>query len=135
MAPRSPVAQDARSLRSLPSELHSSRPGPVPAGDHVLELTADQLGFRDRRQVRIVAGRELTVTVELPRVPLYVNATPWADVLVDGAAVGQTPLGTLNQSFGTHQIEFSHPAFGTHRRTVVLSQREVTRVSVDMRVP
>lgn len=89
MAPRSPVAQDARSLRSLPSELHSSAAG----------------------------------------------AWAWADVLVDGAAVGQTPLGTLNQSFGTHQIEFSHPAFGTHRRTVVLSQREVTRVSVDMRVP
>jgi len=108
---------------------------PLPAGEHVLELTADQLGFRQRETVRVVAGRGVSLAAELPRVPVFINAVPWADVLVDGVSVGQTPLGTLRQPIGTHQIEFRHPELGTRRRTVVLSQQEVTRISVDMRKP
>lgn len=107
----------------------------LPAGNHVLELTADQLGFRERHSVRVVEGRRVTLTAELPRVPVFINAVPWADVLVDGTPVGQTPLGTLRQPIGTHQIEFRHPEFGSRRQTVVLSQLEVTRISVDMRKP
>jgi len=107
----------------------------LPAGNHVLELTADQLGFRQRQTVRVVAGRGVTLSAELPRVPVFINALPWADVLVDGVPVGQTPLGTLRQSIGTHQIEFRHPELGTRRRTVVLSLQEVARISVDMRKP
>jgi hypothetical protein len=108
---------------------------PLTAGEHVLELTADQLGFRQRHTVRIVAGRAVSLSPELPRVPVFINALPWADVLVDGVPVGQTPLGTLRQTIGTHQVEFRHPELGTRRRTVVLSQQEVTRLSVDMRKP
>jgi len=108
---------------------------PLPAGSHVLELTADQLGFRQRETVRVIAGRGVTLSAELPRVPVFINALPWADVLVDGVAVGQTPLGNLRQSVGTHQIEFRHPELGTRRRTVVVSMQEVTRISVDMRQP
>jgi len=107
----------------------------LPPGEHVLELTADPLGFRENRPVRIVAGRGVTVAAELPRVPVFVNAVPWADVLVDGVPVGQTPLGTLRRPIGTHQFEFRHPQLGTRRRTVVLSLQEVTRISVDMRYP
>jgi len=107
----------------------------LPAGNHVLDLTADQLGFRQRQTVRVIAGRGVSISADLPRVPVFINALPWADVLVDGVAVGQTPLGTVRQSIGTHQIEFRHPELGTRRRTVVLSLQEVARISVDMRKP
>jgi hypothetical protein len=105
----------------------------LPPGTHVLDLIADPLGYRERRVVTIAGGRGVTLVPDLPRVPVFINAVPWADVLIDGIPVGQTPLGTIRQTIGTHQIEFRHPELGTRRQTIVVSQQSVTRVSVDMR--
>jgi hypothetical protein len=105
----------------------------LPPGTHVLDLIADPLGYRERRVVTVAGGRGVTIVPELPRVPVFINAVPWADVLIDGIPVGQTPLGTIRQPIGTHQIEFRHPELGTRRQTLVVSQQSVTRVSVDMR--
>jgi hypothetical protein len=104
-------------------------------GSHQLELTNEALGFRTRSNVRIEPGQTARVRIDLPTGGLSVNATPWAEVLIDGERVGETPLGNLQHPIGTHQIEFRHPQFGTKRVSATVSLKDVTRVAVDMRTP
>jgi hypothetical protein len=104
-------------------------------GAHQLELSNEALGFRTRSSVRIEPGQTARVRVDLPRGSLSVNATPWAEVLIDGERVGETPLGNLQQPIGTHQIEFRHPQLGSKRVTATVSLKDATRIAVDMRTP
>jgi hypothetical protein len=101
----------------------------------VLELTSEPLGFRARQVVRVVPSMVTTIPVELPRVPVSINALPWADVWIDGMRAGQTPLGNVLEPIGTHEIEFRHPQFGTKRMTYTVSLSSPARVAVDMRIP
>ncbi len=50
----------------------------------------------------------------------HLNATPWAEVWVDGEKVGDTPLGNLALTIGPHEIVFKHPELGeqAHAATV-----------------
>ncbi len=104
-------------------------------GAHQLELSSEALGFSTRSTVRIEPGQTARVRIDLPRGGLSVNATPWAEVWIDGERVGETPLGNLQQPIGTHQIEFRHPQFGSKRVTATVSLKDVTRIAVDMRTP
>lgn len=66
---------------------------------------------------------------------LNLNASPWADVWVDGVFVGQTPMGNFRLRAGRHQVRFSHPELG--ERTIVASVRtgEVAHVTADFGQP
>lgn len=105
----------------------------LPAGEHVLELSADSVGFRTTRSVRVTAGQTVALPVELPRAPLSINAVPWAEVFIDGTRVGETPLGNLVQTLGPHEIVFRHPQLGERRATAMVTLKEAARISVDMR--
>jgi serine/threonine-protein kinase len=48
---------------------------------------------------------------------LYVNATPWAQILVDGRAAGETPR-ELALPAGRHRVRVVHPSFGSSETTV-----------------
>ena len=48
---------------------------------------------------------------------LYVNATPWARIVVDGRAVGETPL-TLSLPTGRHRLRAVHPSYGASETVV-----------------
>jgi tRNA A-37 threonylcarbamoyl transferase component Bud32 len=48
---------------------------------------------------------------------LYVNATPWAQVTVDGRAVGETPL-TVPLPPGRHRVRAVHPSLGAAETTL-----------------
>ena len=48
---------------------------------------------------------------------LFVNAVPWAEVSVDGEAVGDTPR-ELRLAAGPHRLRLSHPTLGVVERTV-----------------
>jgi serine/threonine-protein kinase len=64
---------------------------------------------------------------------LNVNALPWAEILIDGRAFGETPLANIVLPVGTHEILFRHPQLGEQTRTVVIGPEGPTRVSVDLR--
>jgi hypothetical protein len=105
----------------------------LPAGEHILELAADSVGFRATRTVRVTAGQTVALSVDLPRAPLSINAVPWAEVFIDGARVGETPLGNLPQTLGPHEIVFRHPQLGERRVSTVVTMKETNRISIDMR--
>jgi hypothetical protein len=105
------------------------------AGSHTLRLVNDTLGFAQVQEVTIEAGRLHRLNVQLPTGKLNVNAVPWAEVVIDGAVVGETPIGNLPLTIGTHEILFRHPQLGERTVSAVVTAGAPVRVSVDMRHP
>ena len=113
--------------------LGSSSQGPVAlaVGRHEFDLVNAALGFRSRRVVEINAGQTLTLTVPRPNGDVSINAVPWAEVWLDGAALGQTPLGKVSVPIGEHEIVFRHPDFGERRQKAIVRSDRLTLVSAN----
>ena len=88
----------------------------LPAGPHDLVLSNPALEFEATLSVQVAAGKTVTPTVTIPTGLLSINATPWADVLLDGQAVGTTPLANLLVPVGTHEIVFVIPSSASGAR-------------------
>ena len=104
----------------------------LPGGKHELELRNDAVGFSVNRTVQVQPGKVAKVSVQLPDGSLSLNATPWAEVFVDGQRVGETPVGNVAVRAGTHEVVFRHPEHGEIRQTVVVKAGEAGRVTVNM---
>jgi serine/threonine-protein kinase len=68
-----------------------------------------------------------------PRGTANFNASPWAEVWVNGKKLGETPLANQQLPLGTHDIVFKHPQFGERRMppTTIRANAPVA-LSVDM---
>ena len=102
-------------------------------GTHQLQLVNDSMGVRLSERVVITSGKTTPLAVSLPSVRMQLNAVPWADVTIDGTAVGETPLGNVPVSIGPHTLVFRHPQLGEQTRTVVVTTQSPPRISVDLR--
>jgi hypothetical protein len=100
-------------------------------GRHTSDLVSEALGYQSRQVVDVVAGKTTAIAPTLPNGTLSVNALPWAEVLLDGQQIGQTPLGNLPVRIGSHEVTFRHPELGETKRTVMVTLRGPARVSVD----
>jgi hypothetical protein len=105
----------------------------VSAGRHEIEIVSEALGYRTTRSLQVAAGRVAAVTVEMPKGTLAVNAQPWAEVWIDGERVGETPIGNLSMTIGSHSVLFRHPQLGEQHHTALVTLKGPTRLSVDMR--
>lgn len=105
----------------------------LPVGSHRIELANAALEFTTARTVQVAAGKTANLAIALPSGRLAVNAMPWADVFMDGASLGTTPLGELAVPIGTHELVFRHPQLGERRQTVTVKAQTPTRVGVDLR--
>jgi len=103
----------------------------LPVGTHALELRAAAYEFKADVTVQVQAGRTVDVPVTLPSGSLSISAMPWADVWIDGRAVGQTPLGHIAVPVGEHQVTWKHPQLGERSQTVRVTTHTATRVGVD----
>jgi len=103
----------------------------IPAGRHELDLVNESLGYRDHRRLEIGSGKTASIRVDA-RAPLSANARPWADVVIDGTPVGQTPIANVLLPLGTHLVVFRHPELGERRQNVVVTARGPNRVAVDL---
>jgi len=105
----------------------------MPAGEHTLEFGDVSLGFRVARKVNIVAGQTQKVDLQLPQSLISINAIPWAQAWLDGQPLGETPIGNVTTSIGSHEVLLRHPQLGERRLTAVVTTKEPARVAVDMR--
>jgi hypothetical protein len=105
----------------------------LPAGRHELELVATAFDFRTKLTMQVNAGRTSASAVDLPTQTLSLNATPWAEVWVDGQSVGTTPLGNLSVTIGSHEIVWRHPQLGERRQTIVVKPDAPFRAAMDFR--
>lgn len=103
------------------------------AGKHDLELVNASLGLRLARTVQVLPGRVTAIPFEPPMGTVHLNATPWAEVWIDGRRAGETPLGNVPLTVGPHEIVFRHPQLGEKRHAVAVTLGAPVRVSVDMK--
>jgi len=103
------------------------------SGEHEIEISNEALGYRVTRHVTITPGKTTTTALDLPTGLLSVNATPWAEVFIDGERIGETPLANLSRRIGSHQVVFRHPQLGERTETVMLTLKQPARLGIDMR--
>ncbi len=103
-------------------------------GRHDLTLVNRDLEYSSAQTVDIEPGEVKSVSID-PRGLVNLNATPWAEVWVEGRKVGDTPLANLQLTLGVREITFRHPQLGERRVTVTVKGKAPVAVSVDMSKP
>ncbi len=103
----------------------------LPAGNQVIGLENESVGFRDVRTVEVIGGKVTPVPVTLPKGEISINARPWAEVFVDGSRIGETPVSQLSLPVGIHEILFRHPDFPERRVSVVVKIGATGRAFTD----
>jgi serine/threonine protein kinase len=89
-------------------------------GRHVLTLSNRELGYTASQTVEIRPGEERVLNVK-PMGLVNLNASPWAEVWVDGTRAGETPLANLQVPLGTREFLFKHPQYGERRLTATIT--------------
>ncbi|MEZ5293350.1 MAG: PEGA domain-containing protein [Vicinamibacterales bacterium] len=103
------------------------------AGGHVLELANAGLGFTASVKTVVSAGKVTPLVVDVPVAAVHVNASPWAEVLVDGRRVGETPLANLMLPLGPHKVVLRHPELGERVQSLVVRASGPNRLAADLR--
>lgn len=101
----------------------------VNEGSHLIEFVNEATGFRYSQNVTIRAGKMTNLSIAVPKGRVSINAVPWAEVLIDGTAQGQTPLANVSLPIGKHEIVFRHPQLGERKQTVIVKVDEPTKVT------
>jgi PEGA domain len=117
-------------LLGLTTSRLSLSPGP-----HDVRIASDTLAFQTTAHVEIEAGKSSRVPVALPQGEISLNATPWAEVWIDGVKVGETPIGNLPIAIGPHEIVFKNPDLGEQHHATTVTAAEPARLSVDLTKP
>jgi hypothetical protein len=114
--------------------LGSTADGPIvtTAGIHQLDFVNTALGYRSRQSVEIRRGEIVQLAVQPPDGQISINASPWAQVLIDGKPVGETPIANLPLPIGEREIVFRHPQFGERRQTLLVKAGAHARVSANL---
>jgi hypothetical protein len=105
----------------------------VTAGRHDIEFSNEALGYRSTQTIQVAPGQVAKVKPDWPQGTIAINATPWANVTLDGRDLGETPVGNTTVPIGTHEVVFRHPELGEQRFTTTVTASTPARLSVDMR--
>lgn len=108
----------------------TSSPIRLAAGSYDLTLVNDALNFRTQQTVRIAVDRTVSISVAPPPGAISVNASPWAQVWIDGKQIGETPLANISVPIGEHDVVFRHPQFGERRQKILVQAGTMARASV-----
>ena len=135
VVPRASIAADAPVLKPSPSPVDASAaptptappPTPTPAA---ASSTTDQPAKVVATPTPKATDGKTTPTDATARTGLVsLNATPWAEVIIDGRLVGETPIANLSLPAGQHVIVFRHPQLGERRQTIVVKPGALVRVA------
>jgi PEGA domain len=103
-------------------------------GKHDLTLVNRELGYTSAQTVEIEPGEVKSISID-PRGHVNLNASPWAEVWIDGRKVGDTPIANLQLPLGVREVTFRHPQFGERRVTVTVKGNAAAAISIDMSKP
>jgi hypothetical protein len=103
-------------------------------GRHVLRFVNRALAYEAVRQVDLKPGEVTTLTVAPPPSTITVTATEAAEVWLDGARVGETPLNAFSVPLGSHEIVVKRAAGGDRRITATVTVNPYT-LHVDFSKP
>jgi hypothetical protein len=120
------IAEDGRNLGT--SEENRIM---LPPGRHKLTFSNKEFGYSAAQDVDVEPGGVRTVTLN-PKGTAAINATPWAEVWLDGTKLGETPLASTPVPLGTHEFVFKHPELGERRVTATIRADVTSTVSADL---
>jgi hypothetical protein len=103
------------------------------AGKHELEFVNEAVSYRQSRTVQVLPGKVASMSIELPQGTVNLNASPWAEVWLDGRRIGETPIGNLSVPIGPHEIVFRHPDLGEKKHAISVTTAAPVRLSVSMK--
>jgi hypothetical protein len=103
------------------------------AGKHSVEFANETLGYTATKAIVVPPGKVAAIPVDLPQGSINLNATPWAEVWIDGKRIGDTPIGNFAITIGPHEVVFRHPQFGEKHQAVSVTMNAPVRLSVDMK--
>ena len=106
----------------------------LPPGPHDLRFENRALNYAEVRHVDVRAGEFTTLSVIPSTSTLTVTSTAAADVWIDGARVGQTPLVAVPVELGTREIVLKRTN-GDERRTTVMVTAKPMALEVDFSKP
>jgi hypothetical protein len=107
----------------------------LPPGPHDLRIVSETLGFEKPLHAEIFLGKTTHLALPVPKGTISLNATPWAEVWIDGEKVGETPIGNLSIPVGPHEIVFKNPDLGELHHAATVTATEPARLSVDLSKP
>jgi serine/threonine-protein kinase len=87
-------------------------------GKQTLRLSEPSLGIEKNLTV-VVGAHNAAKSITFAKASLEVRAAPWANVKLDGKAMGQTPVKTDDVYEGDHVLELSNPELNQTRRIEV----------------
>jgi hypothetical protein len=64
-----------------------------------------------------------------PPANLLVNATPWGQLFVDGALIGNTPKANIPLTPGRHLVRITREGYEPFERELVVKPGEVVRLT------
>jgi len=103
-------------------------------GKHDLTLVNRELGYSSAQTVEIEPGEVKSISID-PRGQVNLNASPWAEVWIEGRKVGDTPIANLQLPLGVREVTFRHPQFGERKVTVTVKGNAPAAISIDMSKP
>ncbi len=105
------------------------------AGDHL--IVANKTGFAETRAtVSIQAGERLTLNLKLEPIKglVLINSTPQgADVEIDNASYGKTPLLIPHFPLGRHRVKLSSPSFMPKIVDVTVEDRTPQAININLK--
>ena len=116
----------AATEKNVLSDIAAADDGPAPADEATSNTRAPAARPAETPPVEPTPARNAAASVPVAPEPafghLLVVAEPWAEVFIDGEKVGQTPLGKIRLSAGTHTLSLSNDNFaGTVADTITIS--------------
>jgi len=132
LAVKAPVSIDIREGGRLIGTSDSDKIM-LAAGRHDIQLVNETLGYTAKRVVQVPPGRIFSLAVDMPQGVINLNATPWAEVWIDGRRIGETPIGNLPIAIGPHEVVFRNPQLGEKHQAVSVTLSAPVRLSVDMK--
>jgi serine/threonine protein kinase len=103
------------------------------AGHHELDIVNETVGYRATKVVQVSPGKVVAIKIDMPDGVVNLNASPWAEVWIDGQRVGETPIGNLKVAIGPHEVVFRNPQLGEKRHAISVTLGAPVRLSVDMK--
>ena len=126
-APPSPVSATPAPSAVPPSPTPRPRPSPSPRAVVVPPAPPPSLAIAPPVTAPPVTAAPAPVGNGL----LQVVVKPWGEVVVDGRAIGTTPLDRVSLAAGVHALEVRHPLYEPWEARVTVRPGQTERVVVD----
>jgi PEGA domain len=99
-------------------------------GTHRLRFTNTKLAYDETKSIVIKPGERNAYSVRPPQSSVSVTASAPAEVFLDGAKIGDTPLNAVPATIGTHDLVVK-PASGSQKRMAITVTVKPFAVNVD----